>query len=201
MKKKVFYIIFADILVASLLFVVCNVNELGFVIVTFYAMCVSCVFGFFSRRSEKNEKIGDIMLYNTFIIPFIFTIFVAIGDCWRHYKIYGDDKEYRFDYNTYHFELVLHGEKYYRYMSYISGDSTEWLNIFDIEPVKMPFGIGESGYYEKIGDNRYMLIKEHHRNTYPDARLCKDTMLLSNDTLYYFFDKPIPIQRKSIFDL
>lgn len=200
MNKKVFYIIFADILVASLLFVVGNVQELGFVVITFYAMCVSGVFGFFLRRSEKTEETGDIMLYNTFIIPFIFTIFVAIGDCWRHYKIYGDDKEYRFDYDTYQFELVLHGEKYYRYMSYISVDSTEWLNIFDIEPVKMPFGIGESGYYEKIGDNRYMLIKKHHRNTYPDGRLCKDTMLLSNDTLYYFFDKPIPIQRKSIFD-
>ena len=199
MIKKVFYIIFADILVASLLFVVCNVNELGFVIVTFYAMCVSCVFCFFLRRSEKTEEIGDIMLYNTFIIPFIFIIFVAIGDCWRHYKIYGDDKEYRFDYNTYHFELVLHGEKYKR--SIYSDDSPEGGNSFDIKPVKMPFGIGESGYYEKIGDNRYMLIKEHHRNTYPDGRLCKDTMLLSNDTLYYFFDKPIPIQRKSIFDL
>lgn len=200
MNKKVFYIIFADILVASLLFVVGNVQELGFVVITFYAMCVSGVFGFFLRRSEKTEETGDIMLYNTFIIPFIFITFIVIGDCWRHYKIYGDDKEYRFDYDTYQFELVLHGEKYYRYMSYISVDSTEWLNIFDIEPVKMPFGIGESGYYEKIGDNRYMLIKKHHRNTYPDGRLCKDTMLLSNDTLYYFFDKPIPIQRKSIFD-
>ena len=69
MKKKVFYIIFADILVASLLFVVCNINELGFVIITFCAMCVSGVFGFFLRRSEETEKIGDIMLYNTFIIP------------------------------------------------------------------------------------------------------------------------------------
>lgn len=200
MKKKVFYIIFADILVASLLFVVCNINELGFVIITFYAMCVSGVLGFFLRRSEETEEIGDIMLYNTFIIPFIFTIFIAIGDFWRHYKIYGDDKEYRFDYNTYHFELVLHGDKYKR--SIYSGDSLEGFNNFDIKPVKMPFGIGESGYYEKMGDNRYMLIKEpkHHRNTYPDGRLCKDTMLLSNDTLYYFFDKPIPIQRKSIFD-
>ena len=55
MNKKVFYIIFADILVASLLFVVGNVQELGFVVITFYAMCVSGVFGFFLRRSEKTE--------------------------------------------------------------------------------------------------------------------------------------------------
>lgn len=198
MKKKVFYILFADILVASLLFVVGNVQELGFVIVTFNLMCVSGIFAFFLRHLEETEEIGNIMLYNTFIIPFIFTIFVAIGDCWRHYKIYGDDKEYRFDYNTYHFELVLHGNKYKR--SIYSDDSPEGVNSFDIKPVKMPFGIGESGYYEKIGDNRYMLIKEHHRNTYPDGRLCKDTMLLSNDTLYFFFAEPVLVKRKSLFD-
>lgn len=154
MNKKVFYIIFADILVASLLFVVCNINELGFVIITFYAMCVSGVFGFFLRRSEKNEKIGDFMLYNIFIIPFIFITFIVIGDCWRHYKIYGDDTEYKFDYNTYHFELVLHGDKYNRKNS---DNSTEGLNHFDINPIKTRFGIGESGHYEKIGDNTYML--------------------------------------------
>ena len=198
MKKKVFYILFADILVASLLFVVGNVQELGFVIVTFNLMCVSGIFAFFLRHSEETEEIGNIMLYNTFIIPFIFTIFVAIGDCWRHYKIYGDDKEYRFDYNTYHFELVLHGNKYKK--SIYSDDSPEGVNSFDIKPVKMPFGIGESGYYEKIGDNRYMLIKEHHRNTYPDGRLCKDTMLLSNDTLFFFFAEPVLVKRKSLFD-
>ena len=201
MKKKVFYIIFADILVASLLFVVCNINELGFVIITFYAMCVSGVFGFFLRRSEETEEIGDIMLYNTFIIPFIFTIFIAIGDFWRHYKIYGDDKEYRFDYNTYHFELVLHGDKYKR--SIYSDDSIKGDNIFGIKQVKTDFGIGESGYYEKNGDNRYMLIKEptHYRTPYPDGCLCKDTMLLSNDTLYFFFAEPVLVKKKSIFDL
>ena len=199
MKKKVFYILFADILVASLLFVVGNVQELGFVIVTFNLMCVSGIFAIFWRHTDDTEKIGNIMLYNTFIIPVIFTIFVAIGDCWRHYKIYGDDKEYRFDYNTYHFELVLHGDKYKR--SIYSDDSIKGDNIFGIKQVKTDFGIGESGYYEKNGDNRYMLIKEHHRNTYPDARLCKDTMLLSNDTLYFFFAEPVLVKKKSIFDL
>ena len=98
------------------------------------------------------------------------------------------------------FSSIIQIDKYNRKNS---DNSTEGLNHFDINPIKTRFGIGESGHYEKIGDNTYMLIKqqEHYRNTYyPDGVLCKDTMLLSNDTLYNFFDKPIPIQRKSIFD-
>lgn len=199
MKKNILNVIFIDIIAATLLFVVGNVEELGAVFITFYAMGASGVFAFFLRKSEDTEETGDIMLYNIFIIPFIFIIFIVIGDCWRHYKIYGDDIEYKFDYDTFHFELVLHGDKYNRLNS---SDSTKCLQYFDIVPVKKKFQTGESGHYEKIGDNRYMLIKqqEHFRSRNPDGRLCKDTMLLSNDTLYFFFDKPIPVQRKSIFD-
>jgi hypothetical protein len=200
MTKIILNVIFIDIIAATLLFVVGNVSELGAVMVTFYAMGISGVFAFFLRKSEDTEKTGDFMLYNIFIIPFIFITFIVIGDCWRHYKIYGDDTEYKFDYNTYHFELVLHGDKYNRKNS---DNSTEGLNLFDINPIKTRFGIGESGHYEKIGDNTYMLIKqqEHYRNTYyPDGVLCKDTMLLSNDTLYFFFAEPVLVKRKSLFD-
>ena len=161
------YIIGIDLVLGIILCVLGCFQELAFVFVTFFVMCISGIVGLAFLFSEEDRDTG-----------YAFEI----------------------DYKDYQHELILHGDKYYKAHSWDS----RYKNSFDINPISDTSPrIIEYGNYQKIDNNRYLLIriipyfeaysKEKDRKDF----LIKDTLLLSNDTLYYFYCKPVLVRKRN----
>ena len=201
-ENKWTYIIGIDLVLGIILCVLGCFQELAFVFVTFFVMCISGIVGLVFLFSEEDRDTGYALLFNILIIPFLFFLIFFIGDyCEKVYnKLTSDDVEYEIDYKDYQHELILHGDKYYKAHSWDS----RYKNYFDINPISDTSPrIIEYGNYQKIDNNRYLLIriipyfeaysKEKDRKDF----LIKDTLLLSNDTLYYFYCKPVLVRKRN----
>ena len=196
------YIIAIDIVLGIILCALGCFQELAFVFVTFFVMCISGIVGLPFLFSEEDRDTGYALLFNILIIPFLFFLIFFIGDyCGKVYnKLTSDDIEYDINYKDYQHELILHGDKYFKEYFWDS----QYKNSFDINPISDTSPeITEYGNYQKIDNNRYILIRiiPYFKESYEEKDrkdfLIKDTLLLSNDTLYYFYSKPVLVRKRN----
>lgn len=206
-KNKWTYIIGIDIILGIILLLNGYFHELVFLFVTVDAMCISGILGFGCLFAKKIRNIGYALLTNLLIIPCVFLAILCIGpncvNTW--YRLTGDDSGdivYDINHNGYKYELIMHGEEYYK--SKAVKDSVWDINRFDIHPTnKVSSKISIYGNYEQIETNRYMLIQikrgyeEYSYQKQHGTFLLKDTLLLSNDTLYYFYSEPVVVRRRN----
>ena len=94
----------------------------------------------------------------------------------------------------------MHGDKYFKEYFWDS----QYKNYFHINPISNTSPeITEYGNYQKIDNNRYILIRiiPYFEESYEEKDrkdfLIKDTLLLSNDTLYYFYSKPVLVRKRN----
>lgn len=170
--------------------------------VTFFVMCISGIVGLPCLFSEEDRDTGYALLFNILIIPFLFFLIFFIGDyCEKVYnKLTSDDIEYDINYKDCQHELILHGDKYFKEHFWDS----RYKNSFDINPISDTSPkFTEYGNYQKIDNNRYLLIRiipyfeAHSKEKDRKDFLIKDTLLLSNDTLYYFYCKPVLVRKRN----
>ena len=207
MWNKWVYIIGVDIILGIVLFSNGYFQELAFLYFTFYAICVSCILGIIFLFFKKKRNIGYALLVNLLIIPFVFLALLAIGPGCKStwHRLIGDDSDdivYDINHKGHKYELIMHGEEFYK--AQVIKDSVLYKNRFDINPInKVSSQIRIYGNYKQIGTNRYMLIRRipgYEDYSYQREHgifLIKDTLLLSNDTLYGFYREPV-LARKEI---
>lgn len=197
-KNKWVYIIGIDVILGIVLFSNGYFQELAFLYFTFFAICVSGVLGILFLFFKKIRNIGYALLVNLLIIPFLFFTILAIGpECantWH--RLIGNDSDnivYDINHKGYKYELIIHGDN-------MILDK----NSFDINPInKVSSEIRIYGNYKQIGTNRYMLIRiipgyeDYSYQKEHGTFLLKDTLLLSNDTLYYFYRDPVVVRKRN----
>ena len=196
------YIIGIDLVLGIILCVLGCFQELAFVFVTFFVMCISGIVGLPCLFSDEDRDTGYALLFNILIIPFLFFLIFLIGDyCEKVYnKLTSDDIEYDINYKDCQHGLILHGDKYFKEHFWDS----RYKNSFDINPISDTSPkFTEYGNYQKIDNNRYLLIRiipyfeAHSKEKDCKDFLIKDTLLLSNDTLYYFYSKPVLVRKRN----
>lgn len=191
------FIIGSDIVVGVLSFLINHFYDLTFLFVTLLAMMVSGFAGLVFVFQKENREIGVSLLGNCLIIPFLFCFMAYIGRSTE--KKDNDFRSYVYRYQTGRLTLELHGEHYYKTLIKISNDNV-YHHQFEITMTNDACEYKRmKGYHEKISDNIYRLIVEPSNksimNIDGNEYLCKDTMILSNDTLYNFLDDPILLKR------
>ena len=207
MWNKWVYIIGVDIILGIVLFSNGYFQELAFLYFTFYAICVSGILGIIFLFFRKIRNIGYALLVNLLIIPFVFLALLAIGPGCKNtwHRLTSDDSDdivYDINHKDYKYELIIHGEEFYK--AQVIKDSVLYKNRFEINPInKVSSKISIYGNYKQIGTNRYMLIRiipgyeDYSYQKEHGTFLLKDTLLLSNDTLYYFFHDPVVVRKRN----
>ena len=206
-RNKWIYIIGIDIILGIVLFSAGYFQELAFLYFTFYAMCVSGILGILFLFFRRIRNIGYALLINLLIIPFVFSAILVIGPgckstCYRLIGNDSDDIVYDINHKDYKYELIMHGEEFYK--AQVIKDSVLYKNRFDINPInKVSSQIRIYGNYNQIGTNRYMLIRripgyeDYSYQREHGTFLIKDTLLLSNDTLYGFYREPVLARKRN----
>ena len=95
-ENKWKYIIGIDLVLGIILCVLGCFQELAFVFVTLFVMCISGIVGLPCLFSDEDRDTGYALLFNILIIPFLFFLIFFIGDyCGKVYnKLTSDDIEY-----------------------------------------------------------------------------------------------------------
>lgn len=203
-RNKWIYIIGIDIILGIVLFSAGYFQELAFLFFTFYAMCASGILGILFLFFKRIRNIGYALLINLLILPFLFMAILFFGPDWQILGIDydSDDIVYDINHKGYKYELVMHGEEYNKVHWAI--DSVLYKNRFDINPInKVSSQIRIYGNYNQIGTNRYMLIRripgyeDYSYQREHGTFLIKDTLLLSNDTLYGFYREPVLARKRN----
>ena len=73
------YIIGIDLVLGIILCVLGCFQELAFVFVTFFVMCISGIVGLAFLFSEEDRDTGYALLFNILIIPFLFMILLWLA--------------------------------------------------------------------------------------------------------------------------
>ena len=189
-RNKWIYIIGIDIILGIVLFSAGYFQELAFLFFTFYAMCASGILGILFLFFKRIRNIGYALLINLLILPFLFMAILVFGPDWQILGIDydSDDIVYDEEYNKVHWAI----------------DSVLYKNRFDINPInKVSSQIRIYGNYNQIGTNRYMLIRripgyeDYSYQREHGTFLIKDTLLLSNDTLYGFYREPVLARKRN----
>lgn len=194
-RNKWIYIIGIDIILGIVLFSAGYFQELAFLFFTFYAMCASGILGILFLFFKRIRNIGYALLINLLILPFLFMAILVFGPDWQILGIDydSDDIVYDINHKGYKYELIIHGD-----------NMIKDKNSFDINPInKVSSEIRIYGNYRQIGTNRYMLIRiipgyeDYSYQKEHGTFLLKDTLLLSNDTLYYFYRDPVVVRKRN----
>ena len=203
-RNKWIYIIGIDIILGIVLFSAGYFQELAFLFFTFYAMCASGILGILFLFFKRIRNIGYALLINLLILPFLFMAILVFGPDWQILGIDydSDDIVYDINHKGHKYELIMHGEEFYK--AQVIKDSVLYKNRFDINPInKVSSQIRIYGNYNQIGTNRYMLIRripgyeDYSYQREHGTFLIKDTLLLSNDTLYGFYREPVLARKRN----
>lgn len=159
--------------------------------VAFFALIIlgiSGIIGLFLLFYKPHRIIGLCLLGNILALPCYYIISGYIYGLWYEYWIMGEDIKYEMDYNGSHKRLILYGERHANYESRkeYNGDKHNSFKITDYYSFC-------DGKYKQIGENHYMLICDFRDLSEIN---CKDTLILHNDTLYNYFDKPVKVVKK-----
>ena len=167
----------------------------GFLLMIFALIFKSCtvITGLAFLFLKEKKIIGICLLANIFVVmPCVLIVgnyIVEAGKKSYELWVMSGDFCYEMDYKGKHRNIILYGEKHAEYESkkkFYGEEDRHCFKIFD------DISLCE-GKYKQIGENHYMLICD--LRDFSEIN-CKDTLILRNDTLYNYFDKPVKVVKK-----